>query len=80
MNIDPTESFNPRIIRGTHIITEPLNVFKLLKRLELLPQDMIPKIIAPDGEEYCIKDVLFEDDNCVSLKLIPLQSGDQLEK
>lgn len=75
--VDPTEGFNPRIKRGTHIIATPLNIFKLLKRLESLPQDMIPKIVTDDGTEYAFDAVIFDDENCVSLKLIKLRPEDQ---
>lgn len=78
--VDPTENFQPRIKRGTRIIAEPLNIFKLVRRLESLPQDMIPKIISDDGTEYCIDAVTFEDENCVSLKLIKLRPNDELLK
>lgn len=78
--VDETENYNPRIKRGVRIIAEPLNVYKLVQRLNKLPQDMIVKIIAPDDKEYCINSVLFEDDTCVSLKLIPLKPDDEILK
>lgn len=75
--VDPTEEFNPRIKRGTHIIAQPLNIFKLMKRLESLPQNMIPKIVTDDGTEYCFDAVIYDDENCVSLKLIKLRPEDE---
>lgn len=76
-SIIPADAFNPRLVRGTKIIAKPLNIYQLLKRLELLPQDMIPKFVDSTGEEFIITSVMYEDSNEVALKIVRLKEGDE---
>lgn len=63
------------LIRGGRVIAQPLNIARLIKKLQLIRPETLIKLT--DGEKsFMIEDIKLEDDCILEIAMIPLLEDD----